>query len=79
APLGGLLAAAREALDGALAALSPHPAAALLRARVLDAERLTGKSMLSAGTLTDKWHTGAADINKFYGTTGPNYLREMTP
>jgi hypothetical protein len=43
---------------------------------VLDAPRLTGKSMLAAGTLTAKQHTGAADINKFYGTTGPNYLRE---
>jgi hypothetical protein len=33
--------------------------------------------MLSAGTLTAKEHTGASDINKFYGTNGPNYLREI--
>jgi len=76
APLGELLASARTALSAALDAERPAPAAALLRARVLDAPRLTGKSMLSAGTLTAKEHTGAADINKFYGTTGPNYLRE---
>ncbi|MGH3168216.1 MAG: IucA/IucC family protein, partial [Trebonia sp.] len=63
-------------LQDALDAEGSAPAAALLRARVLEAPRLTGKSMLSAGTLTAKRHTGAADINKFYGTTGPNYLRE---
>lgn len=78
APLDTLLAAARRALEAALDAEGSAPAAALLRARVLDAPRLTGKSMLAAGTLTDKRHTGAADINKFYGTTGPNYLREAT-
>lgn len=76
APLNALLAAARRALQAALDAEPSGPAAALLRARVLDAPRLTGKSMLSAGTLTAKEHTGAADINKFYGTTGPNYLKE---
>jgi siderophore synthetase component len=76
APLDALLAVARRALRGALDAERSESAAALLRARVLYAPRLTGKSMLSAGTLTAKEHTGAADINKFYGTTGPNYLRE---
>lgn len=77
APLQTLLAGARQALRDALEAEGSAPAAALLRARVLDAPRLTGKSMLTAGTLTAKKHTGAADINKFYGTTGPNYLREV--
>ena len=47
----------------------------LLRARTLEAARLPGKSMLTAGTLRDKARTGAADINKYYGVTGPNYLR----
>jgi siderophore synthetase component len=75
APLASLLAQARRAVNDALAA-ECSPAAARLRARVLDAPRLTGKSMLTAGTLTAKEHTGAGDINKFYGTTGPNYLKE---
>ncbi|WP_345389734.1 hypothetical protein [Nonomuraea salmonea] len=49
--------------------------ARLLRARTLDAARLTGKSMVTAGTLVAKERSGARDINKFYGTSGPNYLR----
>ncbi|MBO4273866.1 iron transporter [Microbispora triticiradicis] len=31
--------------------------------------------MVVAGTLVAKERTGARDVNKFYGTTGPNYLR----
>ncbi len=80
APLDALLAQARRALADALDAESAvpavKPAAERLRARVLGARRLTGKSMITAGTLTAKEHTGATDINKFYGTTGPNYLKE---
>lgn len=60
-----------EALDG----YGDDPMARLLRARTLDAARLTGKSMVTAGTLVAKERTGAADVNKFYGTSGPNYLR----
>jgi hypothetical protein len=30
--------------------------------------------MVTAGTLVAKARTGARDINKFYGTTGPGYL-----
>ena len=37
--------------------------------------KVTGKAMVTAGTLRDNARTGARDINKFYGTTGPNYLR----
>ena len=77
APLDALLGAARQALRDALDDEGSAPAAALLRGRVLEAPRLVGKSMLTAGTLTAKEHTGAADINKFYGTTGPNYLKEI--
>ncbi|MFF4774073.1 IucA/IucC family protein [Microtetraspora fusca] len=65
----------REALDGALAEYGEHPMARLLRARTLDAARLVGKSMVTAATLVDKERTGARDVNKFYGTSGPNYLR----
>ncbi|MCW2878029.1 MAG: putative siderophore biosynthesis protein [Sphaerisporangium sp.] len=64
-----------EALEDALAEYGGHPMARLLRARTLDAARLVGKSMVSAGTLVDRARIGAADINKHYGTSGPNYLR----
>ncbi|GAA1518485.1 IucA/IucC family protein [Sphaerisporangium rubeum] len=63
-----------EALAAALAAHGDHPMARLLRARTLDAARLTGKAMVGAGTLLDR-SLVAADVNKHYGATGPNYLR----
>ncbi|WP_245647079.1 IucA/IucC family protein [Microtetraspora niveoalba] len=65
----------RDTLDTALAEFGEHPMARLLRARTLDAARLVGKSMVTAATLVDKERTGARDVNKFYGTSGPNYLR----
>lgn len=76
APLADLLATVRAALSAALTRYGDDPAAALLRDRVLEADRLPGKAMVTAGTLTDKARTGALDINKYYGTTGPNYLRD---
>jgi siderophore synthetase component len=65
----------RDTLAEALAEHGDDPMARLLRARTLDAARLTGKSMITAGTLVAKERTGARDVNKFYGTSGPNYLR----
>jgi hypothetical protein len=75
APLTVLLALIRQTLAGVLDRYPGHPAAALLRTRVLNADRLPGKAMVTAGTLVSKARTGASDINKFYGTTGPNYLK----
>ena len=75
APLPALVALIREELTDALDQHGGEPAATLLRARVLDADRLPGKSMVTAGTLVAKARTGAHDINKFYGTSGPNYLK----
>jgi len=46
-----------------------------VRACVLNAERLPVKLMLTAGSLLDKRRTGAADVNKHYAYTAPNYLR----
>ncbi|MER5326674.1 IucA/IucC family protein [Streptosporangium roseum] len=66
----------RDALREALAEHGDDPMVRLLRARTLDAARLVGKSMITAGTLVDKARTGARDVNKFYGTSGPNYLRQ---
>ncbi|TQS19708.1 siderophore biosynthesis protein [Microbispora hainanensis] len=64
-----------RALTAALEPYGDDPMARLLRARTLEAARLTGKSMVVAGTLVAKDRTRAGDVNKFYGTTGPNYLR----
>ncbi|MEO3813791.1 IucA/IucC family protein [Sphaerisporangium sp. B11E5] len=63
-----------ETLAEALAEHGDHPMARLLRARTLDAARLVGKSMVGAGTLLDRARV-APDVNKHYGTSGPNYLR----
>ncbi|SDI75687.1 IucA/IucC family protein [Nonomuraea jiangxiensis] len=65
----------RDTLAEALDEYGDDPMARLLRARTLDAARLTGKSMITAGTLVAKERSGARDVNKFYGTSGPNYLR----
>ncbi|MFC3986040.1 IucA/IucC family C-terminal-domain containing protein [Streptosporangium jomthongense] len=67
----------RDTLGEALAEYGDDPMARLLRARTLGAARLVGKSMVVAGTLVDKARTGARDVNKFYGTSGPNYLRHL--
>ncbi|MFY1668447.1 IucA/IucC family protein [Plantactinospora sp. WMMB334] len=43
--------------------------------RLLTADHLPVKGMLTAGTLLPKQRTGCTDINKYYLRTGPNYLR----
>jgi len=75
APLPRLLAMVRQSLAEALDREAGAPAIGRLRDRVLEAERLTGKAMVTAGTLTEKSRSGARDINKFYGPGGPNYLK----
>lgn len=75
APRGMLFAAIRSRLIAALDHHAPHSDE--LRRALLTVDRLPAKSMVTAGTLTAKERTGAADINKFYGTTAPNYL--LTP
>jgi siderophore synthetase component len=59
------------------AAIERHPDSAdrrLLVANTLAADRLPVKAMVTAGTLLTKQRSGAADINKFYLRSGPNYL-----
>ncbi|MEW2580643.1 IucA/IucC family protein [Streptomyces syringium] len=73
APLDTLLGQLRDRLTEAVDHLAPGPAA-VLRARVLDADRLPVKAMITAGTLLTKERSGATDINKHY-VDGPNYLR----
>ncbi|TDP93956.1 IucA/IucC family protein [Labedaea rhizosphaerae] len=53
-------------------------AAELLRTRVLEADRLPVKAMVTAGTLLPKHRLGCTDINKHYLRTGPNYLRHRS-
>jgi hypothetical protein len=42
---------------------------------LLENARLPLKYLLRAASLESKASTGAADINKFYGETAPNFLR----
>lgn len=48
---------------------------ALLRHALLDSDRQPVKYLLRAATLEGKAATGAIDVNKHYGFTGPNFLR----
>ncbi len=73
-PLAAALRTVRSRLAEAVDRL-PHGPRQVLRERVLDAERLPVKAMVSAGTLFAKARLGATDINKHY-TDGPNYLRD---
>jgi siderophore synthetase component len=77
APLRVLLELVRDTLADSVRGLEHTRDAPVLRARVLTADRLPVKAMLTAGTLLPKARTGAADINKFYVRTGPNYLRDL--
>ena len=65
----------RTPAGGGVAGWDVDAAARLLTDRVLDAETLPVKAMLTAGTLLPKQRTGCADVNKYYLRTGPNYLR----
>jgi siderophore synthetase component len=71
-PLATGLGLIREHLG---AALDAHDDTGFLRARTLEADRLPGKAMVTAGTLVSKERTRAEDINKHYGPPGPNYLK----
>jgi len=69
-----MYAALREILNSTLMALrtegiDPSPAEALLSTTTLPV-----KYLLSAGSLLSKEVTGASDINKFYGYSGPNFM-----
>ena len=75
AQLADVLGLIRRRLESAVDRHRGSGPAALLRARLFDAQRLPGKSMVIAGTLVGKDRLGASDVNKFYGTSGPNYLR----
>jgi siderophore synthetase component len=46
---------------------------------LLDSPKLPVKYLLSAGSLFSKAHSGASDINKFYGYSAANFLLEEAP
>ncbi|MFC6670419.1 IucA/IucC family protein [Marinobacterium aestuariivivens] len=64
-----------QALERSLGALEGEDDREL-RELLLEAERLDAKYLLTAGTLQSKARSGAADINKHYGRSAPNFLRE---
>lgn len=48
---------------------------AFAREVLLEAENLYAKYLLIAATIAEKADTGAADVNKFYGLSAPNFLK----
>lgn len=52
---------------------------AFARRVLLEDEHLAIKYLLVAATLSDKKVTGAADVNKYYGKSAPNFLRAIDP
>lgn len=71
-----LYARVRDKLEGVLAALEVQGEdTSLARWILLEDERLYIKYLLRAASLESKETTGAADVNKFYGKSAPNFLR----
>ncbi|WP_369979917.1 IucA/IucC family protein [Xanthomonas bundabergensis] len=71
-----LYARLRARLHGTLRELQAEGIDTAPAQALLAAPRLPVKYLLSAGSLLGKQITGAADINKFYGDSAPNLLRE---
>lgn len=69
-----LFAVLRDELERAAEEHADRRDVGLLRERVLDADRLPVKGMLTAGTLLPKTRTAARDVNKHYAGTAPSYL-----
>lgn len=66
----------RNQVEAILQALEQEGiATAFARHCLLEEKYLYAKYLLRAGSLESKVQTGAADINKFYGKTAPNFLR----
>ncbi|SFU83418.1 IucA/IucC family protein [Pseudoduganella namucuonensis] len=76
-PPAALYALVRRRVDAVLARLDVEGEdTALARHVLLDSEWLHLKCLLVAATLAEKSETGAADVNKFYGRSAPNFLRQ---
>lgn len=71
-----LYARVRQRIDTLLTELAAEGEdTGLARSVLLEDERLAIKYLLIAATLAEKCDTGAADVNKFYGRSAPNFLR----
>jgi siderophore synthetase component len=64
----------RRTLRATLAALEREGIDTQPAERLLQSPWLPVKYLLSAGSLLSKRITGASDINKFYGDSGPNFM-----
>lgn len=71
-----LYAALARIVDATLDALAGDGIDVAPARRLFDAPALPVKYLLSAGSLLSKQATGASDINKFYGDSGPNFMRD---
>lgn len=71
-----LYAKVRQGIDEVLHTLAAEGEdTAFARRVLLEEDRLYIKYLLIAATLAEKTETGAADVNKFYGRSAPNFLR----
>jgi hypothetical protein len=70
-----MYAALRETLHRTLEYLHLESVDVAPANALLEAPWLPVKYLLSAGSLLSKTASGAADINKFYGDSGPNFMR----
>jgi siderophore synthetase component len=66
--------ALRGGLRAALQALREEGIDTAPAHALLDAPKLPVKYLMTAGSLLSKSHTGAADIQKFYGYSAPNFM-----
>lgn len=67
----------RMAIDTTLTGLELEGVATqVARDALFSAAKQPVKYLLQSGSLLDKKISGAADINKFYGQSGPNFLRQ---
>ncbi|WP_426701707.1 IucA/IucC family protein [Rhodanobacter sp. Col0626] len=69
-----MYAALRDILRACLRQLAGEGIDIAPAERLLASPRLPVKYLLSAGSLLSKAATGAADINKFYGDSAPNFM-----
>lgn len=67
--------ALRDGLNAALRQLREQGVDTAPAQALLDAPRLPVKYLMTAGSLLSKSRTGAADIQKFYGDSAPNFMR----
>ncbi|MCE8016209.1 siderophore biosynthesis protein [Halomonas sp. MCCC 1A17488] len=66
----------RRAMAQSLAAMPEEDGSPVMQ--LVERDFLDAKYLLTAGTLASKASTGASDINKFYGRTAPNFLKQVS-